>query len=284
MMKRGFTLIELMVVVGIMGLLGTVSVGGYRAMQRGMEEKGVLQNVNALVRAAYQRAQVDRQPTAIFMWNETIRAESADENILVVGKAVAVRRSGRITKAQWPLLYDEFADLNHSYPPDAPNGNSANSTAATIYLYPMEGLQNSNQQILRSVVEGFVQEKTLTPTYFTDIAQKTLDSGNLTTYAFKGKDQGGVTWKTGMAYGFEFASIDLPHGYIFGDNYKRTLNDPVQPAGVRLFDVMKNNGTGMQQAGSFQTIQIYALRPDRQSGELKAESVGTTGDPSKDMK
>ena len=52
-MKRAFTLIELLLVVGIMGLLGTVSVGGYQQMRRGMEEKGVIQDVNTLIRAAY---------------------------------------------------------------------------------------------------------------------------------------------------------------------------------------------------------------------------------------
>ena len=50
--RRGFTLIELLVVIGIMGLLGTVSVGGYNAMQRGMEERGVMENVNTFIRTA----------------------------------------------------------------------------------------------------------------------------------------------------------------------------------------------------------------------------------------
>ena len=40
-MRRAFTLIELLVVIGIMGLLGTASVGGYQQMRRGMEEQGV---------------------------------------------------------------------------------------------------------------------------------------------------------------------------------------------------------------------------------------------------
>ena len=84
-MKRAFTLIELLLVVGIMGLLGTVSVGGYQQMRRGMEEKGVIQDVNTLIRAAYQRAQIDRQPTAVVFWNETLRGENdanGDENMI----------------------------------------------------------------------------------------------------------------------------------------------------------------------------------------------------------
>ena len=60
MTRRAFTLVELMVVIMIMGILGTVSVGGYRAMQRGIEERGVMQNVNQFIRSAYQRAQIDR--------------------------------------------------------------------------------------------------------------------------------------------------------------------------------------------------------------------------------
>ena len=124
---KGFTLIELLVVIGIMGLLGTASVGGYRQMRRGMEEKGVLQDVNTLIRAAYQRAQIDRQPTAVVFWNETLRGESdnADESAIVVGRAVAVRRSGRITGVKGDILLDEFADLDLSYQVDDGSGSSA---------------------------------------------------------------------------------------------------------------------------------------------------------------
>ena len=48
-------------VVLIMGILGSITVGGYRAMQRGMEERGVMENVNHFIRAAYRRAQIDRR-------------------------------------------------------------------------------------------------------------------------------------------------------------------------------------------------------------------------------
>ena len=105
---------ELLVVIAIMGILGTVSVGGYRAMQRGMEDRGVMQNVNQFIRSAYQRAQIDRLPVNVYFWNETLREESDVETAIVVGKAIAVRRSGRFTKVQGSYLYDEFGDLNYN--------------------------------------------------------------------------------------------------------------------------------------------------------------------------
>ena len=117
-MKKAFTLLELLVVMGIVGLLGTVSVGGYHAMQRGMEERGVMQNVNAFVRAAYHRAQIDRQPTAVYFWNETVRSRTMDEHEIVVGKAVAVRRFGRFSRVSGSVLIDEFADLDLTYETD----------------------------------------------------------------------------------------------------------------------------------------------------------------------
>ena len=77
-MKKAFTLLELLVVMGIMGLMGTLSIGGYRAMQRGMEERGVMQSVNTMIREAYQRAQIDRQPVAIYFWSEKLGVEAPD--------------------------------------------------------------------------------------------------------------------------------------------------------------------------------------------------------------
>ena len=45
-MKKAFTLLELLVVITIMGIMGSLAVSGYRQMRRGMEERSVVQNVN----------------------------------------------------------------------------------------------------------------------------------------------------------------------------------------------------------------------------------------------
>ena len=283
--RRAFTLVELLVVVGIMGLLGTISVGGYRAMRRGMEEKGVMQNVNTFIRAAYQRAQIDRLPTVVFFWNETLRAATADDNEIVVGKAVAVRRAGRISEVQGQLLCDEFADLELSYPTD--QDERGRNTENSFYLYPMDKLSTleSNSKLLRSTVEGKVYQMTIGLTYISGMDGKDLDAGKLYTYAFKLSDANGVQWKAGTAYGFEFANIELPRGFIFGQNYSSSYADPIKEAGTMVFYVGANSGNGQTSGsgmGSRTKVEVYSLRPGS-DGSLRAQSVGSSLDPSQSL-
>ena len=285
-MRKAFTLVELLVVVGIMGLLGTVSVGGYRAMQRGMADKGVMENVNSLVRAAYQRAQIDRQPTAIYFWNETIRESSDTENEIVVGKAVAIRRYGRITQVRSPYLYDEFADLHLTYQTD--DEEDGNSDDNTMFLYPIDNLADieSSAALRRSTVSGKVFRRTMTPLYLSTengTMEGSSGNGEIETYAFQLVDEGGVQWKAGMAYGFEFARIELPHNYIFGSSYSTTSKDPVREAGTMVFDVGYNSGNGVQGGlGSRTSITVSNLRPG-QSGSLSAQTVGQSDNPTQDL-
>lgn len=307
-MKRAFTLIELLVVIGIMGLLGTASVGGYRAMQRGMAERGVMDNVNALVRAAYQRAQIDRQPTAIYFWNETLRKADDDRTEIVVGKAVAIRRSGRITQKQGQFLLDEFADLDLSYQTDdaaSSSGGSGEGSGGseknTMYLYPIDVLSDieDSSQLKRSVVDQKVYAREVTPTYLSgedangnptgELSDSDVPSGEtrglVKAYAFKVEDQGGVQWQAGMAYGFEFARLELPHGYVFGSSYSTDVKDPVRTAGTMTFNVGLNSGSGVSGSsglGSRTAITVSALLPDT-SGNLSARSIGSSADPTKDL-
>lgn len=284
MMRRGFSLIELLVVVGIMGLLGTVSMGAYRSVVRGMEERGAMQNASQFLHAAFQRAMIDRQPTAVYMWNETIRSSTADDNEIVVGKAVAVRRYGRISGVDGRYLYDEFADLNQTYPT-----NSASSAkSSTMYLYKLDDLSEGLKRcrVYDSVHRGDVQELyLLDPTDGSDEDVRNLpkpsDGGRLALYGFEIVD-GGVSWSVGDAYGFEFENLELPKNFIFGSSYSSDISTPVRDAGVMVF----GGGAGGYESRSGNitgrnVVDIYALRPN-QSGGLAAVKVGTTKDPTEE--
>ena len=281
-MSKAFTLIELLVVIGIMGLLGTVSVGGYSAMQRGMEERGVMQNVNTFIRTAYERAQIDRQPTAIYFWNETIRSSTLDENEIVVGKAVAVRRSGRISMVYGDLLVDEFADLERAFlsPAEDEDADEADTPDGenTMFLYRLDN-QGSAIKLQRSVVYDEVAKRSVQEIYMQGRPSDNVGNGEIDLWGFRIKDKNGVDWKNGSAYGFEFAEITLPHNYIFGSTYSTTAEDPVREAGTMVFSTVQNTGSQQGANGGVQgNVTVYALRPDG-SGGLTAQRVGTNDNP-----
>jgi len=283
MMKRGFTLLELLVVIGIMGILGTVSVGGYRAMQRGMEERGVKSNVTEFLRAAYQRAQIDRQPVTVYLWNELLREETDAENKIVVGKAVAVRRSSRITYAVPPYLGDEFGDLRfNSLVTTGGDEDTESSTGAGtgVLLYKLNGNETTREMsvVAKSTIKRSLREKLLCgktgalsgdAAVFADID---LDEADIEFYAFRILSDGGATWKVGDAYGFEFANIELPHNYMFGATIPDSMSNPESEPMVIRFEVKSNPDDTNFTSGTGSAAAIYSLRPGA-SGSLEPQLV-----------
>lgn len=294
-MKRAFTLLELLVVIGIMGLLGSASVGGYRAMQRGMEERGVLQNVQHFLNSAYERAQIDRQPVAVYFWNETRRAESDTETLIVVGRAVAVRRSGRLTYVKGNLLGDEFADLRFNrllLADGSEDTSSANAgKGAGVFLYKLNGNETSPERsiIAKNTVrisvkeplpsvavlkeeEGLGVEMVQEPE--TSILRTLVDETepSIELYAYRMLNANGTTWNIADAYGFEFAELELPHNYIFGSQYSTTTGNPVAGETMLRFKVAVNSGEGAS-GSSGQGVTVSALR--QRDGAMSAQAIGT---------
>ena len=285
-MKRAFTLVELLVVIAIMGMLGTIVTGGYRAMVRGMEERGVMQNVNAFIRAAYQRAQIDRQPVAVFFWNETVRSQSAIETELVMGRAVAVRRHGRISRKDGNVLVDEFGDLDRTFMTQVEQEDGTSSGGgsgnALLELYLMDDVNSvsSGGKLKRSLVR---QQVRWTPEIVRFLGgQKSDDSDNsneIPGYGFVVEDAGGVSWKQGMAYGLEFQRLDLPANYIFGSSHSSSAENPVTEVGTLVFDAGRNDNTGRNAGGVIggSTIEVSALR--QQGMTMSAVHIATSDPP-----
>ena len=289
-MRKAFTLIELLVVIGIMGLLGGTAVGGYQAMVRGMEKRGVMQNVNAFIRAAYQRAQIDRQPTVIYFWNETLQAQTADKSAVVVGKAVAVRRFGRITRVESSVLVDEFGDLDATYmtqdeEEEAASGGSGGADETRLDLYEMSDiLSQSGGSPHRSYVSTTVVRRNDNVQFVGGPkSDESDDSGMIPGYGFKLIDRNGVNWKQGSAYGFEFQRLELPHGFIFGTSYATGTGNPIMEAGRMAFDVGLNNNSGRNTGGVVgnRTVTVSVLR--QQGVTLSATKVDDSTPPDRDL-
>ena len=73
MTKRAFTLVELLVVVGIMAAMATMSIGSYFAVVRGMADRGALAAATSVISLAQERARIDLAPTVVYFYNELVQ-------------------------------------------------------------------------------------------------------------------------------------------------------------------------------------------------------------------
>jgi len=271
--KKAFTLFELLVVIAIMAILGAVAMAGYRAMERGVTERAALRAMNQFIRAAYHRAQIDHIPVAIFHWNETLQEESGLAPPIVVGKAVAVRRSGRVTKVTDTYIYDEFGDLQFF------NSSYASSEESTMWIYKMNGSEGGaakRSRITRDTYGGGEGQLTLR-------GADAVDRDPLQDYCYKFADKNGVDWRIGDAYGLEFLDITLPHNFLIGEEFSSSVSSPIRGEGVIRFKVSANTGSGARDGTDGKsTVEIYSLRPDKQ-GKPKAFKAGETEKPTEKM-
>lgn len=267
-MKKGFTLLELLIVIGIMSMLGTISVNGYRAVVRGMEERSATSGARAFLRSARQRAQIDNKPIAIYWWNELLREETDDEPPIIVGKAIAVQQVGRFTDVDGNDLFDEFGDLNLGYP----IATNTPTEKVTMRLYKFGSSKPEyavfSSEVLESYAEGsesaFMKSKKEARKY------KGEDPNRIPTYAFH-RLKGNASFKAGDAYAKEFASITLPKGYIFGSAYSTSMSNPIKGEDGKVYTSPNPDDKHIF------SVEIYSLRSTNR-GKLEAKKVDTATD------
>lgn len=261
-MKKAFTLLELLVVVGLLGLMSTIALGSYSAITRGMNDRAALDAAKSLADAVLQRAQLDRTPTYIYLFNEVTKLDSDMSAGIACGVAVAVRPIGRITHVPESGFYcDEFADLDDTFDSleedDDPASQGEKEKEATTFFR----LYNIAQKEFTTVQEGV---------FAYEINDQDLESGKpmtLTIHGFKvGKgESSGATFNVGDQYGQEFMVTRLPPGYVFSSSVSMTGTSDLGRRQVG--SVITVNPTD----GSSPNIQIYARRPN---GSF--ESIGGT--------
>ena len=309
----GFTLVELLVVIGLMAMMGTVSISGYFAAQRGMKTRGALQDTISFIRQAQQASLIDNTPTAVLFLNRY--AGNKDDDADVYGTAIAVKMAGRISmiaKSGYSvsgtkpgaMLVDEFADWNASFPHDA----SKSSDKRGLRLYRMTDIErraSSGLEGVSSVMNNWVGYVPMSPTETYEYMIETDTTTQQWCQNFKktaadnvkdgasdysnGNDyrwglgflQGAKNslassnWRVGDAYGTEIGSFDLPHGFIFGSKLpdKNGALSSAQQACV-VFLPSKANSKGRVPMGK--TISVYGVGIGGTAGSV--EKIGDVAD------
>ena len=270
MTKRAFTLVELLVVMGIIAVMATVSVGSYFAVVRGMTDRGAIAGATSVISLAHNRACMDLSPTVVYFYNELVRAanKNAGLDAVFAGVAVAVRRAGRITKVDGDNLFDEFADLNRTYGlMDSPNAPKCE----TLRLYWFNFNKMEYSSVYSEAVESYTaNEKLITAPSRQDLKSVSGEEDNgRRMYACAFKKKGGYSgWKVGSAYGYEFARMRLPDNYIFGTQGDLpTANNPIKPLGTTIKCYPDTTPS------SLESIRITAKRPNgwKTVGDTKRE-------------
>ena len=229
-MRRAFTLMELMVVVGIMAFLGLAATNGYNALQRGIADRGAVDAASTLFRAAKERAMVDRVPTMVFCYNRKIHDnERDDENAVIVGEAVAIRRAGRVTYVIGDEIFDEFGDLDRSY--DVVNGDQGGGKGMRLWYCSDDPKSDSGMKY--AIVADTVREDQPgdAPSFMPWADGENAKSNHIIkACAFVDKKGGNYNFKVGDGYGLEFQTLRLPTGYMFERSaFPQSLGDISQP-------------------------------------------------------
>lgn len=262
--RQGFTLVELLVTIGLMALLGTLATTGYYAASRGMADRGAVTDVKSLIRSAMQRALIDQVPTAVLFYNQRLRDDSDEETSeLCVGTAVAIRMAGRFSWVNSSLLVDQFADLETTYP----TNKLASSSDSGMRIYRMadvdQGYEKSKTIVNSSVVYNDKVDAEYLVASCSNIVNRLENRVFGWGFELNSRNKNN-NWRAGDAYASEIASIQLPHGYIFGST-KPTHYEATTPGGTKALVFNPLNSTmdmaENQTDFSFNNVEIYALRP-----------------------
>lgn len=270
MTKRAFTLVELLVVGGIMAAMATVSIGSYFAVVRGMADRGALGAATSVISLAQERARIDMTPTVVYFYNELVQKQDSSKgtDLVAAGVAVAVRRAGRVSRVDGDKICDEFADLERTYSV-ADNPNSMQADTFRLYRFNFSKMEFSSvySEVVEANIENerYLVEKPKDRSFVKPSSTEKESASMMLTYAFKVKD-GFTGWRAGDAYGYEFARVRLPDNYIFGTSVPSD-SDPVREVGTVIKCYPVSN------ASSLDSIQITARRPDgwKKVGDTKSE-------------
>ena len=273
-MRKAFTLVELLVVVGLMGLMSTIAIGSYSGITRGMRDRAALDAAKTFLEAAVQRANIDRTKVQVYLFDEVLKLDSEMSAGVGAGVAIAVRPIGRITLVPESGFYcDEFADLDQVYgsladADEEQTEQDREQSATTVRIYNLR--TKGYVSVLEGVNAYTISDYDLEAEIRSEASENPGAADSMRewkVYGFKRakNGEGDASFSVGDQYGQEFAVTRLPPGYFFGQNVKMSSTTDLGQKQVRCLEILPTDRNPP-------LLTVYRRRPD---GNL--EDIGNIG-------
>ena len=261
--EYGFSLLELLAVMSIMGLLTTVAVTSYFGAARGMARRSAVKHLVTTLTVARQRACMDNARVSVVFYNEVSGVIDAEKGggLKVVPSYVVCKAVGKISMVSGDYLIDEFNALDKMFSTEIPDNVGGYRGGFRLYnlsegefsfVYPW--VVNSGDDMIvgrQSSYQPRSNSDTTINAWCFEINQK----GKL------GEDAG--IWNVGDSYGVESAPVQsLPKSFLFGG-----LNDDEEK-----FEVITFLPSGRVIKGL--TIKIEETRPPKKSTKITVNQDG----------
>ena len=208
--NRGFSLLELLTVVAIMGMLSTLAVTSYFSAVRGMTRRSAVKHlVNTLV-LARQRACMEGSRMSVLIFNEVTGYDSKNKAI-VAPSYVICKEVGRISAKQGDEFYDEFTALDKLFGYEkSVNAIKDDGEYSSMRLYNLvQGKWTCvypKVLLTRDVRVMLADGEQVQLPVFTFVKNARSES----------KNPSSATWDVGDPYGIEVSPLNsLPRGFWF---------------------------------------------------------------------
>lgn len=210
---RGFSLMELLAVMAIMGILATVAVTGYFSAVRGMARRRAVSNLVATLQQARQRACIDGVRMAVVCYN--IKNDDSSSDLKTITPTYVICKAlGRITFADGGKIGDEFTPLNKIF-----GTTATNSTSISQDSFGSRRLYNISRSGWTDV-ENTVQEGAYSDDVMSGITGENFQPPPKLLWCFTKSSGGNDTagWQIGDLYGIESSPLSMmPKTVYFGD-------------------------------------------------------------------
>ncbi len=249
--KAAFTLLELLVVMGIMVVLATIFISNYFGMTRAASYSAAETDVYNMLQLARQRACMDGSKVFFMLID-------SNSYVLVHGVGTITKNMNSTTLNGRHRIYDAYADITTNAL-DKSQMRVWNMDENTYGDDVTIELVNANEALYPGSTEKCSRQI-------------------MTINAKLPKAADYNKWKEGDSYGFElYPRQTLPKGFYFGVNSLNTKpnNDKIVFAGDGSSSVV--NADGSESKSGTTTIYIYEEIVKEQKREIKIEVVHPFG-------